>query len=55
MVDFYFYAKRYFFFLSFLNLGTQIRYPQNRYTDFKSALDQSQSDFILVLLITEDC
>ena len=28
------------FFLSFLNLGTQIRCPQNWYTDLKVALDQ---------------
>ena len=27
-------------FLPFLNLGTQIRCPQNRYTNLKSALDQ---------------
>ena len=29
-----------FIFLPFLNLGAQIRCPQNRYTDLKSALDQ---------------
>ena len=29
-----------FLFLPFLNLGAQIRCPQNRYTDLKSALDQ---------------
>ena len=29
-----------FLFLPFLNLGTQIRGPQNRYTNLKSALDQ---------------
>ena len=39
MADFYFYAKHYFSF-SFLNLGTQIRCPQNRYTYLKSAQDQ---------------
>ena len=32
--------KLVFFFLTFLNLGAQIRCPQNRYTDLKSALDQ---------------
>ena len=29
-----------FLFLPYLNLGTQIRCPQNQYTDLKSALDQ---------------
>ena len=33
--------KLVFFFLTFLNLGTQIRCRQNRYTDLKSALDHS--------------
>ena len=32
--------KLVFFFLTFLNLGAQIRCPQNQYTDLKSALDQ---------------
>ena len=40
VTDDFFYAKKVFLFLPFLNLGTQIRCPQNRYTDLKSALDQ---------------
>ena len=34
-----------FLFLPFLNLGVQIRSPQNRYTDLKSALDQPHSSY----------
>ena len=33
--------KLFFLFLPFLNLAAQIRCPQNRYTDLKSAQDQS--------------
>ena len=33
---------RVFLFMLFVNLGAQIRCPHNRYTDFKSALDQPQ-------------
>ena len=40
MTVFHFHAKR---FLPFLNLGAQIRYLRNRYTDLKSALDQPQN------------
>ena len=40
MADFYFLQNVTFLFLSFLNLGAQIRCTLNRYTDLKSALDQ---------------
>ena len=36
----YLLCRRIFLFLPFLNLGAQIRCPQNRYTDLKLALDQ---------------
>ena len=39
--SFLFLCKKFvFLFLPFLNLGTQIKCPQNCYTDLKSALDQ---------------
>ena len=48
MVVFYFYAKRQFFFPTFLEFGAQIRFPQNRYGDLKSALDQPLQCYLWV-------